>query len=88
MAHYVVLTDAYTWGGTTVGDDEMPGLCARYEEAANEIDPANIYGVRPARRGEAAGVYRDGQLLGYTVKVPEDVQQVLNQAWEKALQGD
>lgn len=92
VREYVLLTDAYTWGGEIPTEDEQRRLCECAEQwlTDHEGDDISIC-VRRARPSEIAGLYErkangDLQILGCSVDAPADVEELTNRAWEYALQ--
>jgi hypothetical protein len=72
--------------GTTTEED---ALCARAQAWLDEHLPASVeVRVRGPKKGEARGIYkRTGgklRILGFTIPVPEELDEALAQAWEQA----
>jgi len=76
---YTWIVDSEHWGEGWTDEEMDAGI-----EAANKSDSRLT--VRRAREGEVAGYYwDDGQILGYTIPVPDDVEELTNRAWEVGL---
>ena len=73
----------------TMSDEEYAAECQRLENCYTALETETRYSVlvRPARSGEAPGTYyrtRSGlQILGYSLEIPEDLQDLSDAAWEK-----
>ena len=77
-AHYTWLVDSETWGdGWT--DSELEAMV----EIADTVDD-RLY-VRMAGDNEGAGYYLGAQILGYSVPVPEELDDMANHVWNTAL---
>ena len=74
----------------TMSDEEYAAECQRLENCYTALETETRYSVlvRPARSGEAPGTYyrtASGglQILGYSLEMPDDLQDLSDAAWEK-----
>lgn len=75
---YTWVVDSETWGEGWTDEEMDAGI-----EAANDHDPRLT--VRRARDGEAPGYYDGEQILGFSVEVQDEVDDLVNRAWEVGL---
>lgn len=87
-----VMSRAFGWGNTDVTEDEHEEALDRAADwlADNDLDGVQI-AVRSPRSGEAEGFYQrsgsgDLQILGYSIPVPNEIDELCRKAWEHALE--
>ena len=81
---YVDARASDEWGAYSVTDADHADACARMDAAIDALLPAGItVTVRPAQRGEASGLYRDGHLM---MRSRGALREALSQAWMHACQ--
>ena len=91
---YVVVHDDFAWGDDDAcqREDECAAARERMEDYLTEHEPEHIsISVRHNRPGECAGTYyvrANGslQILGFSLPVPELVQDLVNRAWQHACE--
>lgn len=82
---YTWIPDAMAWGSETT-DAEHEIACMRAENWLTENEGPNLsISVRPAHQGEACGIYRGQQILGFSIPVPEEIRELLDEAWDYVL---
>lgn len=85
---YVVDTSSF---GEGVTDEEVEAFCLRFEAkcTVTEGDDVSIGACLP-ERGQAPGLYerRGGnfQIMGYSIKAPKEIQALVDQAYEYAME--
>lgn len=92
MTEYTWAAGIDCWGDGTITDEEHASACGRAEDWLTEHEGDDLsISVRPARRGEADGIYLhldEGgyQILGYSFAVPDEVSDLTARAYEHALE--
>ena len=74
----------------SMSDEEYAAECQRLEDCYTALEADTRYSVqvRPARAGEAPGTYYrtasgNLQILGYSLEMPENLQELSDAAWQK-----
>ena len=74
----------------SMSDEEYAAECQRLEDCYTALEADTQYNVcvRPARAGEAPGTYYrtasgNLQILGYSLEMPENLQELSDAAWQK-----
>ena len=81
---YVDARASDEWGAEGVTAEDHADACARMEAAIAVLVPSGVtVTVRPARRGEASGLYRDGHRM---TRSRSALANALSQAWMHACQ--